>query len=148
MDFHEIKMKLNSVLSTDKLIDAKLEDIKELRRRLQDVKSPSFGDRVQSTKDPDKFTNVINKIIELEKEVNEDIDKLIDNKNACRELIESLESNFYKVVLYKIYFEGKSLRTVADSLSVSVRQIARIRNKAIVQISKNSKNNDDFSKCP
>ena len=148
MDFHEIKAKLNSVLSTDKLIDAKLVDIEELRRRLQDVKSPSFGDRVQSTKDPDKFTNVINKIIELEKEVNEDIDKLIDNKNACRELIESLESNFYKVVLYKIYFEGKSLRTVADSLSVSVRQIARIRNKAIVQISKNSKNNDDFSKCP
>ena len=148
MDFHEIKMKLNSVLNTDKLIDAKLEDIKELRRRLQDVKSPSFGDRVQSTKDPDKFTNVINKIIELEKEVNEDIDKLIDNKNACRELIESLESNFYKVMLYKIYFEGKSLRTVADSLNVSVRQIARIRNKAIVQISKNSKNNDDFSKCP
>lgn len=139
MDFHEIKTKLNSVLSTDKLIDAKLEDIKELRRRLQDVKSPSFGDRVQSTKDPDKFTNVINKIIELEKEVNEDIDKLIDNKNACRRLIESLESNFYKVVLYKIYFEGKSLRTVADSLNVSVRQIARIRNKAIVQISKNSK---------
>ena len=91
---------------------------------------------------------MINKIIELEKEVNEDIDKLIDNKNACRELIESLESNFYKVVLYKIYFEGKSLRTVADSLNVSVRQIARIRNKAIVQISKNSKNNDDFSKCP
>ena len=148
MDFHEIKMKLNSVLSTDKLIDAKLEDIKELRRRLQDVKSPTFGDRVQSTKDPDKFTNVINKIIELEKEVNEDIDKLIDNKNACRRLIESLESNFYKVVLYKIYFEGKSLRMVADSLNVSVRQIARIRNKAIVQISKNSKNNDDFSKCP
>lgn len=148
MDFHEIKAKLNSVLNTDKLIDTKLVDIEELRRRLQDVKSPTFGDRVQSTKDPDKFTNVINKIIELEKEVNEDIDKLIDNKNACRELIESLESNFYKVVLYKIYFEGKSLRTVADSLSVSVRQIARIRNKAIVQISKNSKNNDDFSKCP
>ena len=148
MDFHEIKTKLNSVLNTDKLVDTKLVDIEELRRRLQDVKSPTFGDRVQSTKDPDKFTNVINKIIELEKEVNEDIDKLIDNKNACRELIESLESNFYKVVLYKIYFEGKSLRTVADSLNVSVRQIARIRNKAIVQISKNSKNNDDFSKCP
>ena len=148
MDFHEIKMKLNSVLNADKLIDTKLVDIEELRRRLQDVKSPSFGDRVQSTKDPDKFTNVINKIIELEKEVNEDIDKLIDNKNACRGLIESLESNFYKVVLYGIYFEGKPLKTLADSLKMSVRQIARIRNKAIVQISKNSKNNDDFSKCP
>ena len=148
MDFHEIKTKLNSVLNADKLIDTKLVDIEELRRRLQDVKSPTFGDRVQSTKDPDKFTDVISKIIEMEKEVNDDIDKLIDNKNACRELIESLESNFYKVVLYKIYFEGKKLRTIADSLSVSVRQIARIRNKAIVQISKNSKNNDDFSKCP
>ena len=148
MDFHEIKTKLNSVLNADKLIDTKLVDIEELRRRLQDVKSPTFGDRVQSTKDPDKFTDVISKIIEMEKEVNDDIDKLIDNKNACRELIESLESNFYKVVLYGIYFEGKSLKTLANSLKKSVRQIARIRDKAIVQISKNSKNNDDFSKCP
>ena len=84
----------------------------------------------------------------MEKEVNEDIDKLIDNKNACRELIESLEGNFYKVVLYGIYFEGKSLKTLANSLKMSVRQVARIRNKAIVQIAKISKNNDDFSKCP
>ena len=148
VEFEEIKSLLESVLNADKLIDTKLVDIEELRRRLQDVKSPSFGDRVQSTKDPDKFTDVISKIIEMEKEVNDDIDKLIDNKNACRRLIESLESNFYKVVLYKIYFEGKSLKTLADSLKMSVRQIARIRNKAIVQISKNSKNNDDFSKCP
>ena len=64
MDFHEIKTKLNSVLNADKLIDTKLVDIEELRRRLQDVKSPTFGDRVQSTKDPDKFTDVISKIIE------------------------------------------------------------------------------------
>ena len=148
MEFEEIKRLLESVLNTDRLIDIKLVEIGELRRRLTDVKSPSFGDRVQGTKDPDKFTDVISKIIELEKEVNFDIDKLVDNKRACRELIESLESNFYKVVLYKIYFEGKSLKTLADSLKMSVRQIGRIRNKAIVQIAKISKNNDDFSKCP
>ena len=148
MGFEEIKSLLESVLNTDRLIDIKLVEIGELRRRLTDVKSPSFGDKVQGTKDPDKFTDVISKIIELEKEVNFDIDKLVDNKRACRELIESLESNFYKVVLYKIYFEGKSHKKLADSLKMSMRQILRIRNKAIVQIAKISKNNDDFSKCP
>ena len=139
--FDEVKCKLESVLNTDNLIDAKLAEVNELRRRLTDVKSPSFGDRVQATKDPDKITLVIGKIIELENEINADIDKLIDDKKTCRELIERLQSNVYKVVLYRIYFEGKTLKTLANSLKMSVRQVARIRNKAIVQIA-------EISKCP
>lgn len=139
--FDEVKYKLESVLNTDNLIDAKLAEVNELRRRLTDVKSPSFGDRVQATKDPDKITLVIGKIIELEDEINADIDKLIDDKKTCRELIERLQSNVYKVVLYRIYFEGKTLKTLANSLKMSVRQVARIRNKAIVKIA-------EFSKCP
>lgn len=139
--FDEVKCKLESVLNTDNLIDTKLAEVNELRRRLTDVKSPSFGDRVQATKDPDKITLVIGKIIELENEINADIDKLIDDKKTCRELIERLQSNVYKVVLYRIYFEGKTLKTLANSLKMSVRQVARIRNKAIVQIA-------EISKCP
>lgn len=139
--FDEVKCKLESVLNTDNLIDVKLAEVNELRRRLTDVKSPSFGDRVQATKDPDKITLVIGKIIELENEINADIDKLIDDKKTCRELIERLQSNVYKVVLYRIYFEGKTLKTLANSLKMSVRQVARIRNKAIVQIA-------EISKCP
>ena len=139
--FDEVKCKLESVLNTDNLIDVKLAEVNELRRRLTDVKSPSFGDRVQATKDPDKITLVIGKIIELENEINADIDKLIDDKKTCRELIERLQSNVYKVVLYRIYFEGKTLKTLANSLKMSVRQVARIRNKAIVKIA-------EFSKCP
>ena len=139
--FDEVKCKLESVLNTDNLIDVKLAEVNELRRRLTDVKSPSFGDRVQATKDPDKITLVIGKIIELENEINADIDKLIDDKKTCRELIERLQSNVYKVILYRIYFEGKTLKTLANSLKMSVRQVARIRNKAIVQIA-------EISKCP
>ena len=139
--FDEVKCKLESILNTDNLIDVKLAEVNELRRRLTDVKSPSFGDRVQATKDPDKITLVIGKIIELENEINADIDKLIDDKKTCRELIERLQSNVYKVILYRIYFEGKTLKTLANSLKMSVRQVARIRNKAIVQIA-------EISKCP
>ena len=139
--FDEVKCKLESILNTDNLIDVKLAEVNELRRRLTDVKSPSFGDRVQATKDPDKITLVIGKIIELENEINADIDKLIEDKKTCRELIERLQSNVYKVILYRIYFEGKTLKTLANSLKMSVRQVARIRNKAIVQIA-------EISKCP
>ena len=141
MTFDEVKCKLESVLNTDNLIDVKLAEVNELRRRLTDVKSPSFGDRVQATKDPDKITLVIGKIIELENEINADIDKLIDDKKTCRELIERLQSNVYKVILYRIYFEGKTLKMLANNLKMSVRQVARIRNKAIVQIA-------EISKCP
>lgn len=141
MEFLEIKNMLEDISNTDRLIDAKLVEVGELRRRLTDIKSPSFGDRVQTTKDPDKFTDTIAKITEMEAEINFEVDKLIDTKNVCRQLVESLESNFYKVVLYKLYFEGKTLREVSETLRKSIRQIARIRNNAIVQIA-------EISKCP
>lgn len=139
MTFDEVKCKLESVLNTDNLIDVKLTEVTELRRRLTDIKSPGFGDRVQATKDPDKITLVVGKIIELENEINADIDNLIDNKNECRVLIETLDNNLHKAVLYKIYFEGKTLKEVSSECGRGIRQIANIRNNSIVQIAENCK---------
>ena len=139
MTFDEVKRKFEAILNLDMLIDAKLAEKRELKRRLTDIKSPSFGDRVQCTKDPDKMTDVISKIMNLEKEIDADIDRLVDNKQECRALIETLDNNLHKAVLYKIYFEGKSLKEVGYDCKRGIRQIANIRNNSFVQIAENSK---------
>ena len=139
MTSEEVKRKFESMLDFDLLIDSKLAEKRELKRRLTDIKSPSFGDRVQSTKDPDKFSEVFSKIIELEKEVDSDIDKLLELKKECRTLIETLKNNLHKAVLHKIYFEGKTLKLVSMECGRSIRQIANIRNDCFVQIAENSK---------
>lgn len=139
MTSDEVKRKFESVLNADMLIECKLAEKRELKRRLTDIKSPGFGDRVQATKDPDKFSEVFSKIIELEKEIEADIDALVDNKRECRKLAETLKNNLHKSVLYKIYFEGKTLKEVSAECNRGIRQIANIRDNSFVQIAENSK---------
>ena len=80
----QVKEFLNKIRYIDMMIDCKLEQINGLRDRLTSIGSPSMGDKVQSSLDPDKFTNTISKIIDLENEINADIDNLVDLKCEAR----------------------------------------------------------------
>ena len=93
--------------------------------------SPTFGERVQGSKDPDKFTSGVAKIIELEKVINADIDELVDMKLKAREMIETLNVVIEKVVLYKHYFEGKSFEDIASEVYYSARWVKKIHDDAI-----------------
>lgn len=135
----DVKMKFEAVMYMDRLINAKLEDIKEMRRKLSDVGSPAFGERVQATRDHDKFTGAISKIIEMENEVNAEIDRLVDLKAECRVMVEGLEKNLHKLIMYQIYFSGKTMGEVAEMCNKSIRQIANIKNACFVQIAENQK---------
>ena len=96
----QVKEFLNKIRHIDMMIDCKCDQIKSLRDRLTSISCP-MGEKVQSSLDPDKFTNPISKIIELEQEINEDIDKLVDLKRVARRMIEQLEDDVEKMVLYK-----------------------------------------------
>ena len=122
---------LNKIRYIDMMIDCKIEQVGELKSRLTFISSPSMGEKVQSSLDPDKFSNTISKIIELENEINVDIDNLVDLKRVARRGIEQLENEVEKMVLYKRYFNNKSFEEIAVELSYSWRQIHRIHGNAL-----------------
>ena len=117
------------------MIDCKCSQIKDLRDRLTSISCP-MGEKVQSTKDPDKFTDPVSKIIELEQEINEDIDKLIDMKCVARKMIEQLDNEVEKLVLYKRYFENKSFEQISVEMNYSWRQIHRLHGSALQNFAK------------
>lgn len=121
---------LNKIRYIDMMIDCKLEQINDLRDMLTSIGSP-IGDKVQSSKDPDKFTDPVSKIIELEKEINEDIDNLVELKKIARNTIEQLENEVEKVILYKRYFENKSFEQISVEMGYSWRQIHRLHGNAL-----------------
>ena len=127
---------LNKIRYTDMMIDCKLEQIKNLRDKLTSISSPmgNLGDKVQSSKDPDKFTNTISKIVELEKEINDDIDKLVDLKSIARKAIESLDDDVEKMVLYKRYFENKTFEQISVELNYSWRRIHQLHGDALIKL--------------
>lgn len=126
----QVKEFLNKIRHIDMMIDCKCDQIKSLRDRLTSISCP-MGEKVQSTKDPDKFTDPVSNIIELENEINEDIDKLVNLKREARRLIERLNNDVEKIVLYKYYFEGKTFEQVSVEMNYSWRRVNQIHSDAL-----------------
>ena len=127
---------LKKIIQIDMMIDCKLEQIVELRSRLTSIGCATDNERVQTSLKGDKITDTIAKIMELEELVNDDIDKLTEYKLQAREMIEGLESNVEKIVLYKRYFECKPFEQIAVECNYSWRQIHRIHGKALINLDK------------
>ena len=130
----QVKEFLNKIRYIDMMIDCKLEQINGLRDRLTSIGSPSMGDKVQSSLDPDKFTNTISKIIDLENEINADIDNLVDLKCEARKSIEQLNDDREKLVLYKRYFENKTFEQISVEMNYSWRRIHQFHSDALMQL--------------
>ena len=122
---------LNKIRYIDMMIDCKVEQLEDLRSRIISLGSPSFGDKVQSSLNPDKFTNTINNILELEKDIDNDIDKLVDLKREAREIIEKLDNDVEKLVLYKRYFDRKTFEQISVEMSYSWKHIHRLHSNAL-----------------
>ena len=129
----KVKEFLNKIRHIDMMIDCKLEQTYNLRSRLTSI-NVSMSERVQSSLDPDKFTNTISKIVELEKEINDDIDKLVDLKSIARKAIESLDNDIEKMVLYKRYFENKTFEQISVELNYSWRRIHQFHGDALKKL--------------
>ena len=130
----QVKEFLNKIRHIDMMIDCKCSQIKDLRDRLTSISCPMGGEKVQSTKDPDKFTDPVSKIIELEQEINEDIDKLINMKCVARKMIEQLDNEFEKLVLYKRYFENKTFEQISVEVNYSWRRIHQLHGDALIKL--------------
>ena len=129
----QVKEFLNKIRHIDMMIDCKCSQITDLRDRLTSISCP-MGEKVQSTKDPDKFTDPVSKIIELEKEINEDIDNLVDLKRKARKSIEQLNDDREKLVLYKRYFENKTFEQISVEMNYSWRRIHQFHSDALMQL--------------
>ena len=135
-DYMSAKEYLMKIRTIDMLIDTKIEQVKMLRDRLTSIGSPIVGDKVQCSPDPDKFTNTIAKIIELEEEINRDIDRLVDYKREVRGIIEQMTEDIEKIILYKHYFEGKSFEQIAVDCNYSWRWIISLHGSALKNFEK------------
>ena len=127
---------LKNIIHIDAMINCKLEQIAELRSRLTSVSCATDNERVQTSLKGDKMTDTIAKIMELEELVNDDIDVLTEYKLQAREMIEKLDSNVEKIVLYKRYFDCKSFEKIAVECNYSWRHVHRIHGNALVNLDK------------
>lgn len=129
-----IKTYLNQARTLDKQIDSKLEQVERLRSLAERTTTTlSFDPKGQSETNRTEYC--VMKVLELEKEINADIDKLIDIKADIRNRIGRVESDKQRILLEQRYLCGKTWEQIADNMEVEPRTVYRIHGYALREVS-------------
>lgn len=89
-----------------------------------------FGDRAS------KQDSVVTKIIDFQKEINADIDRLVDLKREILISIQALGSVEHQLVLEKRYIMFEKWEKIAADMNTDIRNIYRIHGKALLELEK------------
>ena len=131
MDVKEFLMQYKLI---DDSINAKLDEIKELRSLAAKL-SPSLSGESHSVGTfSDRVGRTAAKISDLETEVNERIDRLLETKAAITAMINSLDDILLQNLLERRYILGFSWEKIAEDMNYTPRHITRLHNKAIARL--------------
>lgn len=125
------KQYLMRVASADQRISSKLEQIETLRN-MASMGSKLMTDMPGSpNRNIHRMENTVVKIVELEKEINRDIDELIDLKTEIYGVINDLKNEEYKTLLEQRYLCGRDWKDIARYMRYNERYIYKLHGKAL-----------------
>lgn len=129
------KQYLSRVHEIDKMIQYKQKRIDELSEQISSTKSPNYSDeRVQTSPNGDEIPRMVIKLVSLQEEMDADIESLIDAKNDIMRMLDNIQDADAIIVLYKYYFEYKSMLKIAEDMGYSDRTIQRIYRRGIEKL--------------
>lgn len=123
----ETKVYLNQISRLEKQIQNKLTEIYQLRMMANGITVSNDGERVQTSGDKDKIGVLMAKIVDMEREVDEMVDKRCDIVSQ----IESIKDENAYDVLAGVYILKKELKVVAIEKKMSYSYIKRIHSLAL-----------------
>ena len=126
---------LKQYIILDRKIDRMITDLERQRSRLGKLTPtlsdmPGGGGSIYKSNDLD----IINKIIDLEAEINRKIDRVIDLKHRIEQLIDSIDDEREKLLMSYRYLDGMTFEWIASEMHYSWKQIHRLHSKALAKI--------------
>lgn len=134
-----IKEFLNQAFQLDQLIKSKQEELQELRERANSIPIPDWTiERVQGGERSDRVAKTAAAIVDLERELQDDLDSYIQVKSEIHRVIEAVEKPKLKLILQMRYANYKKWEEIQDALDVSdLRYLFRLHNDALKEAEKN-----------
>lgn len=127
------KQYLKQITRLDNLIKSKLEQIEELRSLAEKVtvEAKLVKSYNKNSYQSDKVGDIVVKIVDLNNEINEYIDRLIDLKAEAVRLIDSLENPDYRLLLNLRYINGYTFERIAVEMNYCYRWITQLHGRAL-----------------
>ena len=130
----EAKKYLSQAFGLNQRIESKLGQIEDLHD-LATKATVTYSDMPKSpNRDGSRMEDAIIKIIDLEHEINRDIDRLVDLKNAARVSINAMTSPEERLVLELRYLCYKTWEDIAVELGYQLRNIYVLHGRALKNI--------------
>lgn len=127
------KQYLRQGLKLKKQLEHDKEILEELRANLDGLKALQNSEKLQggTFKDDSSMVERLNKIIELEKKINNKICELTDFKSKLLEELESIENEDEKILMESRYFLFMSWEQVANKLCYSLSHTFKLHGRAL-----------------
>ena len=125
----------SEILSYESDLDALIRSHREELQRLRELSYSLSGNGTSQNASREShdapYVNIVNKIITFEKQIEREINELIDLKIKIHNAIGSIKDTTEKLVLRYKYIEKKSEEEIAEIMSYSPKQIGRIHSDAL-----------------
>lgn len=132
----DTKTYLNQISRLDRMIENKLSELAEIKTMAFGVPALNDEERVQTSGDKDRIGNAVAKIIDMEKEIDELVDRFVDLKKDILQMVSMLESKRHKQIILKKYFEYESIYTISGELGMSDRGCKKAHKRALEEFEK------------
>lgn len=130
---------LQQIEKDDLIIKNKSVELYQLKCLVTSTTAPLKSDPVQASGTSDKVGRITAKMVDLQNETNELIDKYIDDKQRRIEIIEQVKDPMqYKILhmRYVQYDKYKKMTDIANKLHFSEVWVAKIHGQALQEVQK------------
>lgn len=130
------KQYLRQAYRLNELINSHSKELESLRLLSTSLPGTDFSqERVQGGSLPgDRIPKIISQIVDLEKQVNDEIDSFIELKKEVHDVINAVTSPNERLVLRCRYIEFLTWEQTADRMAYSIKQVHRIHSEALQNV--------------
>lgn len=132
----DAKAYLKRVKLYDTHIDNKISELERLKAMVTKITQTWKDDVVSGSRSQDKIGDAVSRIIDLEKEINQDIDNYVDMKQGILNLVDKIEDADQLNVIYKRYILYETFEQIACEMHMTFRNVCYIHGKALDTIGK------------
>lgn len=141
MDKKEMTSKeyLQQIRADDLRIEQKIKEYESLMSRKASLVGMDYTvDRVQTSPDGTGFTKIVDRLVDLQQEINDDIDAFCDSQHKKISEIHKLSKPEYIEVLFKRYVEGQALEQIAADMGYSYHWCCHMHGEALKEFEKSA----------
>ena len=128
---------LRQAFCLNRRIASDVEEMKELRELAESVTSPQYGERVQTSPSyTAPFVRSIEKLVDLEAKIADELDRLVDLKTEIRETIDRVEDADQRMLLRYRYIHFHTWEEIADEMNYGLRWVYIIHGHALDSVNR------------